>query len=134
MNPVVEEMRAILEGRTDELAHYGMPKRSGRYPYGSGENPYQRSRDFLGRYEEYKKQGLSEREIAEAMNIRNDKGEISTGRLRLEKRYATDERKLYDIATAKRMKVAPGEMEKITLKAGALAGCSGIITVSLEEL
>lgn len=38
------------------------------------------------------------------------------------------------IATAKRMKVAPGEMEKITLKAGALAGCSGIITVSLEEL
>jgi predicted transcriptional regulator len=109
MNPVVEEMRAILEGRTDELAHYGMPKRSGRYPYGSGENPYQRSRDFLGRYEEYKKQGLSEREIAEAMNIRNDKGEISTGRLRLEKRYATDERKLYDIATAKRMAEKEGK-------------------------
>ena len=38
------------------------------------------------------------------------------------------------IATAKRIKAAPGEMEKITLKAGALANCSGTITVSLEEL
>ena len=25
----------------DELMHYGMPRRSGRYPWGSGENPYQ---------------------------------------------------------------------------------------------
>lgn len=26
-----------------ELFHYGMPKRSGRYPYGSGDRPYQSS-------------------------------------------------------------------------------------------
>ena len=25
----------------NELYHYGMPKRSGRYPYGSGDRPYQ---------------------------------------------------------------------------------------------
>lgn len=25
------------------LEHYGVPRRSGRYPYGSGENPYQRT-------------------------------------------------------------------------------------------
>ena len=31
----------------DELMHYGMPRRSGRYPWGSGENPYQHEEDFL---------------------------------------------------------------------------------------
>ena len=31
----------------DELMHYGMPRRSGRYPWGSGENPYQHEDDFL---------------------------------------------------------------------------------------
>ena len=31
----------------DILMHYGMPRRSGRYPWGSGDNPYQQSGDFL---------------------------------------------------------------------------------------
>ena len=53
MNPVAEEMKAVLE--SDSLAHYGMPRRSGRYPWGSGEDPYQHGRDFLGRIEELKK-------------------------------------------------------------------------------
>lgn len=44
MNPIVEEM----------LMHYGMPRRSGRYPWGSGDNPYQHSGDFLSRVEEMK--------------------------------------------------------------------------------
>lgn len=39
----------------DELMHYGMPRRSGRYPYGSGDDPYQHSSDFLARIEELKK-------------------------------------------------------------------------------
>lgn len=37
-------MTSIME---EFLMHYGMPRRSGRYPYGSGENPYQHSGDFL---------------------------------------------------------------------------------------
>lgn len=40
----------------DILEHYGMPRRSGRYPWGSGDNPYQRSGDFLSRVEELRKQ------------------------------------------------------------------------------
>ena len=36
----------------DILMHYGMPRRSGRYPWGSGDNPYQHSGDFLSRVEE----------------------------------------------------------------------------------
>lgn len=50
------------------LEHYGMPRRSGRYPWGSGDNPYQHSSDWLARYEELKKSGLSEVEIANAMD------------------------------------------------------------------
>ncbi len=50
MNPIVEEIQ--------ELLHYGMPKRSGRYPWGSGDDPYQHgSRDFLSRIDDLKKQG-----------------------------------------------------------------------------
>ena len=63
MNPVAEEMRAILEG-SDDLKHYGTPRHSGRYPWGSGDEPYQRSMDFLGRYEQLKKQGMSDKDIA----------------------------------------------------------------------
>ena len=38
------------------------------------------------------------------------------------------------LAVAKRLKAAPGEMEKIVIKADALQGVTGTITVSLEEL
>ena len=38
------------------------------------------------------------------------------------------------LATAKRLRVAPGEMEKITVKAAALQNISEPITVSLEVL
>ena len=50
MNPIAEEMNDIL-------IHYGIRRRSGRYPWGSGEDPYQHERDFLGRIEELKKSG-----------------------------------------------------------------------------
>ena len=47
MNHAVDEMRAIMNLDEDSLEHYGMPRRSGRYPWGSGEDPYQHGRDFL---------------------------------------------------------------------------------------
>ena len=96
MNPVVEEMKAILEG--DSLEHYGMPRRSGRYPWGSGDDPYQHdSRDFLGRVEELKKQGLSDTEIAKSMGL-------TTTQFRTEKSLAKDERRMLDVARAKSLK------------------------------
>ena len=53
----------------EELEHYGTPRHSGRYPWGSGENPYQRYADFLGNYEKLKKQGMTPTEIAKSMNM-----------------------------------------------------------------
>ena len=102
MSSVLEEMRAVLDG--EDLAHYGMPRRSGRYPWGSGDDPYQHNIDFLGRVKEYKKQGKSEREIAEIMGIVNDKGEPSSSRLRAQVTIANDQRKLYEHARAKSLR------------------------------
>jgi len=65
-----DEKKEVLENE-DELLHYGTPRHSGRYPWGSGENPYQNSGDFLSRYEELKKQGLNENEIAESYGIKS---------------------------------------------------------------
>ena len=53
----------------NELKHYGMPRRSGRYPWGSGKDPYQRTGDFLTRIDDLKKQGLTEKEIADAFGL-----------------------------------------------------------------
>lgn len=54
---------------TEELEHYGTPRHSGRYPWGSGDNPYQRYADFLGNYETLKKKGLTPTEIAKSMGM-----------------------------------------------------------------
>lgn len=53
----------------DTLAHYGTPRHSGRYPWGSGEDPYQHSLGFMVTYNELKKQGLTESEIAKGLGF-----------------------------------------------------------------
>lgn len=58
---------------TDELYHYGMPKRSGRYPWGSGENPYQHSGNFQARIKQMKDDGMSENDIANYLGISTTK-------------------------------------------------------------
>jgi hypothetical protein len=47
------------------MAHYGILRKSGRYPWGSGENPHQRSKSFLDILEQHRRDGLSEAKIAE---------------------------------------------------------------------
>ena len=78
----------------DELLHYGMPRRSGRYPWGSGKDPYQHSGDFLSRVEELTKKGMSEKDIADSMGL-------TTSQLRIQKSLAKDERRTIEVDTAK---------------------------------
>ena len=52
------------------LAHYGTPRHSGRYPWGSGDNPYQHNAEFLKTVREMKDRGKSEKEIAEYMGMK----------------------------------------------------------------
>lgn len=48
MNPVERDIRGYFGIAPEDsiLEHYGTKRHSGRYPWGSGENPYQRSGDF----------------------------------------------------------------------------------------
>ena len=96
MNPVAEEMKNVL-------MHYGMPRRSGRYPWGSGDDPYQHSGDFLSRIDELKKQGWSET----PENIKKEFG-LTTTQYRTEKALAKDERRKLEVASAK-AKAADGK-------------------------
>ena len=50
------------------IEHYGTPRHSGRYPWGSGKNP-QRSKNFLQRADDLAAQGLSKKEIARAFKM-----------------------------------------------------------------
>lgn len=54
----------------DELYHYGMPERSGRYPFGSGEDPYQgRNMSFMADIASKKKEGMTEKQIADGYGV-----------------------------------------------------------------
>ena len=70
MNPIEKDIRSYYGISISEniLEHYGTKRHSGRYPWGSGDNPYQHSGDFLSRVDTLKKQGLSEKDILEAIN------------------------------------------------------------------
>lgn len=59
------------------IQHYGTKFHSGRYPYGSGDNPYQHSIDFLTREKELRKSGITEKERAEALGLSIEKYRIS---------------------------------------------------------
>lgn len=108
MNPVAEEIMSyfgISNAEEDAIAHYGMPRRSGRYPWGSGEDPYQHNRDFLGRVEELKKQGWTET----AENIKKEFGEhVTLNDYRNEKAWCVYERRLRNVETAKRLRDKEG--------------------------
>ena len=86
-----------ISNRDDILMHYGVKRRSGRYPWGSGEDPYQHSGDFLGRVEELQKKGLSEKEIADTIGL-------TTSQLRIQKSLAKDERRSLQVARAKSLR------------------------------
>ena len=90
---------------TDEefLIHYGMPRRSGRYPWGSGEDPYQHGNDFLSRVETLRSKGWKETPD----NIKKEFG-LTVKQYRMEKSISKDERQIYRVATAKRMRKKEG--------------------------
>ena len=72
----------------DELRHVGVSKKdgaevgSGRFPLGSGENPYQHLEGHYGEYRRLYEKGFTDGQIAEHMGI-------STGVLRARNKYYT---------------------------------------------
>lgn len=79
------------------LKHIGTKRHSGRYPWGSGKDPEQRGRSFLGYIKELEKQGLSETEIAKGLGM-------STTQLRSRKTIAKAQAKAEMSSMAQRLK------------------------------
>jgi hypothetical protein len=82
----------------NELKHYGTPRHSGRYPWGSGgeDTTGQRNKDFLGYVNDLKKQGMSEVDIARGMGM-------SVTQLRTSKSIAKNAQKAANVAMARRL-------------------------------
>ena len=106
----------------DELMHYGMPRRSGRYPWGSGDNPYQHSGDFLSRVKELRTSNFTytdengkiwsgDNAIAKSMGL-------TSTQFRTQLSLAKDERRALDVATAKGLREKGYSLNEIAQKMG----------------
>jgi len=63
------------------LMHYGTPHdgataHSGRYPWGSGENPYQGYTNLYARYKQDLESGLTKEEIAKKYGLKSSREEL----------------------------------------------------------
>lgn len=100
LNPIMPD---IPDDR-DYLMHFGVGLMdgapgpgSGRYPLGSGENANQRMNNFRNVYEELKKQGLSQKEIADSLGM-------STTKLRTMISTSAEQQRMENIKTAQELK------------------------------
>lgn len=90
-------MGYVIDDMNNYLMHYGTKRHSGRYPWGSGDDPYQHEGiDFYGRIEKLRKSGWEET----PENIKNEFG-LTVAQYRAQKGLAKSERELLDIQYAK---------------------------------
>jgi hypothetical protein len=96
--------RAFAErsSNSDELAHEGVLRKSGRYPWGSGSSPYQRNKGFLQYVQDMEKGGMSEAEIAKALFPDNPRA--SSSDIRALKAIAKSQNREADISNAIKLK------------------------------
>ena len=94
------------------LEHYGTPRHSGRYPWGSGKNPYQHdSADWLSRVDQLRsRKNMDDRQIAKEMGC-------TINQLRAWESVAKNERKNANITWCKQLSKegkSIAEIEQIT--------------------
>lgn len=80
-----------------ELYHYGTKRHSGRYPWGSGEVPYQHESWFLNQMNELRAQGLSDTDIAKEMGM-------STSEFRNRRTIENEQKKAAEASYALKLK------------------------------
>ena len=98
----------IIDVSDDEnfLAHYGILRKSGRYPWGSGGSVDVRSRTFLDHIAELRKAGMKDTEIAKSFS--DDNHPFTTSDLRNLTTIARAAKKQYDISHAYNLKFVKG--------------------------
>lgn len=87
----------MADKKDEYIAHYGTPRHSGRYPWGSGKK-YQRSRNFMSQYTELRKSGMGDAEIVKYLGMKN------TSELRARKAMANEETQQANRAFAQKLK------------------------------
>jgi hypothetical protein len=87
----------VIRTEEDHLAHYGILRRSGRYPWGSGNSETTRNRSFLDVIDMHRKDGMSEAEIARGYGI-------TTTQLRAAKSIAGAQQRQERILATQRLK------------------------------
>jgi predicted transcriptional regulator len=87
----------VIFDEDDYLAHYGILRKSGRYPWGSGGDQSTRNQDFLGYVDDLRSKGLNETDIAKGLGI-------TTTQLRAAKSIARNQEKQAQIGMAQRLK------------------------------
>jgi hypothetical protein len=89
----------VVISEENHLKHYGTPRKSGRYPWGSGDASPEstRNRHLLQTVRHLRQQGMSEAEIAKGMSL-------SVTQLRAQKSIALAQQKQDKILTAQRLK------------------------------
>ena len=101
--------------KEQSFAHYGTPRHSGRYPWGSGgaQPDSTRNRSLLDSVEALKKKGMSEAEIAKGMGM-------STTQLRAKKSIELAQQRQDKILTAQRLREKGWSHEKIGERMGGI--------------
>lgn len=92
-----------IDEKSEYLTHYGTKRHSGRYPYGSGDNPYQHEAwgVFLSRLDELRDSGWTDT----PENIKKEFGEeMTVAQFRKERYWATYKNRCYLVQTAERLK------------------------------
>lgn len=98
----------------DYLEHYGVARRSGRYPWGSGEEPYQNVGSFLDGVRDMKRKGLTESQIAEGLGM-------TTTQLRAYRTIAVNEKHSSDVILAQKLRDKNYSQEAIADRLGVSA-------------
>lgn len=104
------------------IKHYGTPRHSGRYPWGSGKNP-QRSKSFATKVSELKKDGMSQPDIAKALGLKNTTELRAKIHMESESKYGAQSamaarlraKGYSDVAISKRMEISPNTVKNLLL-------------------
>lgn len=98
-------LKSTFEERT--ISHYGVLEKSGRYPWGSGERPFQRLQDWQGYVKKLQREGVSMEDIAKSSGMTLDELKdslISTNQKKNQEAVRNAQQRVADVTQAWRLK------------------------------
>jgi len=123
------------------LKHYGTPRHSGRYPWGSGENPYQHESYFMSEVTRMRKEGFTNNDIADAMNMTSGefRARITSAKETIHNHQTTTAKELHEqgksnIEIAKILEITEGTVRNLLREDGKLYKKSDSMSQTVDFL